>query len=193
MSKHWLSWYLGCDLQGFEFKSFQSLPDSKRTSPVVQWLRIHLPMQGTQVQSLVREDPTRQRAAKPVHHSCWAKEPVVSNKRSHRSENPVPRNWRRPYYLQVGKACMQQQPPTATKQITTTKKDSKKAESFILKSEYKLWCSYSLLKTSVKCYHVLLFWLTVNSSGEGWGEEGKNNPEWGPTLGNKLFKRWNLL
>ena len=27
-----------------------------RTSLVVQWLRIHLPMQGTQVQSLVREE-----------------------------------------------------------------------------------------------------------------------------------------
>ena len=29
-------------------------------SLVVQWLRIHLPMQGTQVQSLVREDPAGQ-------------------------------------------------------------------------------------------------------------------------------------
>ena len=30
-----------------------------RTSLVAQWLRIHLPMQGTQVRSLVRElDPT---------------------------------------------------------------------------------------------------------------------------------------
>ena len=29
-------------------------------SLVVQWLRIHLPMQGTQVQSLVWEDPTGQ-------------------------------------------------------------------------------------------------------------------------------------
>ena len=34
---------------------------------VVQWLRIHLPMQGTQVQSLSQEDPTCLRAAKPVH------------------------------------------------------------------------------------------------------------------------------
>ena len=30
------------------------------TSLVVQWLRIHLPVQGTQVQSLVREDPAGQ-------------------------------------------------------------------------------------------------------------------------------------
>ena len=32
---------------------------------VVQWLRIRLPMQGTQVRSLVREDPTCCRATKP--------------------------------------------------------------------------------------------------------------------------------
>ena len=28
------------------------------TSLVVQWIRLHLPMQGTRVQSLVQEDPT---------------------------------------------------------------------------------------------------------------------------------------
>ena len=39
------------------------------TSLVVQWLRIHLLMQGTQVQALVREDPTCQGATKPVHHN----------------------------------------------------------------------------------------------------------------------------
>ena len=35
-------------------------------SPVAQWLRIRLPMQGTQVQALVREDPTCRGASKPV-------------------------------------------------------------------------------------------------------------------------------
>ena len=35
------------------------------TSLVVQWLRIRLPMQGTQVRALVREDLTCRRAAKP--------------------------------------------------------------------------------------------------------------------------------
>ena len=39
------------------------------TSLVVQWLRICLPMQGTQVRSLVREDPTCHGAAKPVRHN----------------------------------------------------------------------------------------------------------------------------
>ena len=37
------------------------------TSLVPEWLRIHLPIQGTGVQSLVREDPICCRATKPVH------------------------------------------------------------------------------------------------------------------------------
>ena len=51
------------------------------TSLVAQWLRIHLPMQGTQVQALVREDPTCHGATKPVRHNYWAcaLEPVSYN------------------------------------------------------------------------------------------------------------------
>ena len=37
-------------------------------SLVVQWLRTHLPMQGTWVRSLVREDPMCHGATKPVCH-----------------------------------------------------------------------------------------------------------------------------
>ena len=40
-----------------------------RASMVAQWLRIRLPMQGTRVQALVREDPTCCGAAKPVGHN----------------------------------------------------------------------------------------------------------------------------
>ena len=36
-------------------------------SLVAQWLRIRLSMQGTQVRSLVWEDPTCRGATKPVH------------------------------------------------------------------------------------------------------------------------------
>ena len=39
---------------------------------VAQWLRIRLPMQGRQVQALVREDPTCLGAAKPMRHNSWA-------------------------------------------------------------------------------------------------------------------------
>ena len=35
-------------------------------SLVVRWLRIRLPMQGTQVQALVRENPTCRGATKPM-------------------------------------------------------------------------------------------------------------------------------
>ena len=45
---------------------------SEGTSLVAQWLRIRLPMQGTWVWTLVREDPTCCRAIKPVHHNYWA-------------------------------------------------------------------------------------------------------------------------
>ena len=38
----------------------------KGTSLVVQWLRIHLLMQGTWVQSLVQEDPIYRRVVKPT-------------------------------------------------------------------------------------------------------------------------------
>ena len=56
---------------------------------MVQWLRMCLPMQGSQVQSLIREDPTWGRATKPVRHNYSSPrvlEPVVCNKRSHCNE-----------------------------------------------------------------------------------------------------------
>ena len=40
-----------------------------RASLVAQWLRIHLPMQGTRVRALFREDPTCRVATKPVCHN----------------------------------------------------------------------------------------------------------------------------
>ena len=56
-------------------------------------------MQGTRVRALVQEDPTCRGAAKPVRHNYWALmpqllkpvhlEPVLHNKRSHRSEKPA--------------------------------------------------------------------------------------------------------
>ena len=38
---------------------------------MIQWLRIHLAVQGTQVRSLVSEDPTCCWLTKLVHHSYW--------------------------------------------------------------------------------------------------------------------------
>ena len=39
------------------------------SSLVAQWLRIRLPMQGTWVRALVREDPTCHGATKPMRHN----------------------------------------------------------------------------------------------------------------------------
>ena len=44
-------------------------------SLVAQWLRICLPMQGTQVQAVVQGDPTCHGATKPVGHNYWARAP----------------------------------------------------------------------------------------------------------------------
>ena len=49
-----------------------NLKQCPRASLVAQWLRICLPMQGTQVRALVWEDPTCRGAAGPVSHNCWA-------------------------------------------------------------------------------------------------------------------------
>ena len=72
------------------------------TSLVVQWLRIHLPVQGTWVGSLVGEDPTYRGATKPVSHNsrAWEPqllkpaclEPMLCDKRNHCSKKPAHRN-----------------------------------------------------------------------------------------------------
>ena len=55
--------------------------EKDRASLVVQWLRICLPMQGTRVRALVREDPTCCGATTPVHHNyeACALEPMSHN------------------------------------------------------------------------------------------------------------------
>ena len=73
-----------------------------RASLVVQWLRICLPMQGTWVRALLREDPVWRGAPKPVRHNYWARVPqllktvclesMLRNKRNHRNEKPMHRN-----------------------------------------------------------------------------------------------------
>ena len=90
-------------LGGFQHGSntfwFTFLKTTLGTSLVVQWLRICLPMQGTQVRALVREDPTCHGATKPMRHNYWPREPqllkpahlepMLCNKRSHHNEKPA--------------------------------------------------------------------------------------------------------
>ena len=53
------------------------LKNKNRSSLVVQRLRIHLPMQGTQVGSPAREDLTCHGADKPRHHNSCAHVPYL--------------------------------------------------------------------------------------------------------------------
>ena len=74
-----------------EYKVEKREPGSRALQPeqalwiVLQWLRIHLPMQGTWVQALVREDLTCHGATKPVSHNYWAcaPEPASHNYWAH--------------------------------------------------------------------------------------------------------------
>lgn len=90
-----------------------SLSFKDRTALVVEWLRIPLTMQGTQVWSQVQEDPAWPRTTKPVICNHWAlepesynywtcvlqlikptcPEPMLPDKKSHYDEKPVHRNW----------------------------------------------------------------------------------------------------
>ena len=78
------------------YKEFLQLNNNKKnglnwaegTFLVVQWLRIHLPMEKTQVRSLVWEDSTCHgilwNLPSAVHHNYWSPntlEPVLLNKR----------------------------------------------------------------------------------------------------------------
>ena len=114
------------------------------TSLVVQWLRIHLPMQGTWVRALVQEDPTCRGATKPVCHNYWAcslepeshnywahmpqllkpqhLETVLHNKRSHRNEKPAHATKSSPRSLQLEKAGVQQWRPNTAKNKNNQKK-----------------------------------------------------------------------
>ena len=107
------------------------------TSLVAQWLRIRLPMQGTRVWALVREDPTCRGATKPVRHNYWActLEPASHNywspcatttearaPRACALQQEKPQQWEAcapqqssPHSLQLEKARVQQQRPNAAK------------------------------------------------------------------------------
>ena len=82
------------------------------TSLVGQWLRIRLPVQGTRVQPLVREDPTCCRETKPTHHNYWARMPRA---RAPQQEKPL--QWEAHILQQkvAPAAATRESPCTATK------------------------------------------------------------------------------
>ena len=109
----WATFYfmlLSLCVRFFYLSSFSKKKKNCRASLVAQWLRICLPMQGTWVRVLLREDPTCCGATKPVRHNYWActlepashnywarmpqllkparLESVLCNKRSHPMRSP---------------------------------------------------------------------------------------------------------
>ena len=67
--------------QFFSCKEKKSLKSNLRASLVAQWLRTHLPTQGTRVRALVQEEPTCRGATKPVcyNYRACALEPASHN------------------------------------------------------------------------------------------------------------------
>ena len=90
------------------------------TPLVVQWLRIHLPTHGIQIQPPVQEDLTCCGATKPMHRdyrslhaqslcaprreATAARSRSAATTRSHRSEKPERHNWRKPQGSNTGPA-----------------------------------------------------------------------------------------
>ena len=120
-------------------RKFWQVFTQKMSLKIMHWglpswcsIGIHLPMQGTQVPSLVWEDCTRHRETKQAHHNYWAcfLKPVSHNYGSlYALEHTLHSTAREatamrslcitikssPHLLQLEKACMQQQRPSTTK------------------------------------------------------------------------------
>ena len=105
------------DQMAFQISTpFSRLNSYLRISLVAQWWRIHEPMQGARVQSLIQEDPTCHRATKPVCHNYWAYalEPGSHNYWAHT-----------PQLLKL----MAQNPCSATREATTLRSPHTATES----------------------------------------------------------------
>ena len=81
------------------------------TSLMVQWIRIHLPVQGKGVQYMGWEDNTRLRATKPIHHNycgpwAWSQSSATKPRTAMKSGL---------HSLQLDKALTQQWGPNAAK------------------------------------------------------------------------------
>ena len=83
-----LSFCLFIPFRGFSRHSLKKY--LLRTSLVVQWWRIHLPVQGTWVWSLVWEDPTCYGATKPMCHDYLARARAPQWEKPTREQPPLP-------------------------------------------------------------------------------------------------------
>ena len=91
---------------------------------MAQWLTVHLPTQGTQVQFLVQEDSTRLRAARPVRPNYRDRVPRACAPQQ--GEKPLgltrsPSTTTREQAPQPEKTCMQQQRTSTTRTLKIEK------------------------------------------------------------------------
>ena len=82
---------------------------------MVQWLRIGLPMQGTQVQPLAWEDSTCYKAAKPTRHSH--RSPCAQTPCSTATGAMAPQLESSPCFLQLERAAHSNKDPARPKII----------------------------------------------------------------------------
>ena len=117
---------LACVLFRPNLNTYQHSKLWSRTVLVVQWIKIHLPMQEPQVWSLVQEDSTCHGATKPMSRSYCAWVPrllkpvCLHGLRSATGEtttvrSPCPTTKSSPYSAFLEKACAQQRRPSTTK------------------------------------------------------------------------------
>ena len=111
--------YSDYPVSGFISTWFSNLKNTHCwNSLVAQWLRICLPMQGTQVQALAREDPTCRGAMKPVRHNYWT---CALEPKSHNYWTRVPQLLK-PTHLEP--VLRNRREATAMRSLHTTKKSS---------------------------------------------------------------------
>ena len=112
-----VGWNINC-CSHYGKKNITVPPKNKnRTSLLEQWIRIHRPMQGTQVRSLVWADPIGCITIKPTSQNYWACKPYLLKPEHPRAcalQQERPPQWEASV-LPLGKACMQQWRPSATK------------------------------------------------------------------------------
>ena len=102
---------------GNTYSGLKCLKSQKRPSLVVQWLRIHLPIQGYGFDTWFWKIPRASGATRPMQHSYWAwvlvaaetlgprplLEPMPCNKRNHGNQKPrAPQLDSSPCSLQLG-------------------------------------------------------------------------------------------
>ena len=108
-----------------------------KTSLVVQWLRICLPIQGIWVRSLVGEDPICYRTSKPMCHSFWERCAVCCSYWSPCTQEPMP----------VPPQEQQQRPRTATNKLKKKKRISNQIDKIlvIMQITFNNWVSHRIL------------------------------------------------